>query len=102
MIWAEMDYDSRLAAVAKLAREGNMLSDIATILSTNTDNVRAIAREFSIVIPTHRIGYAVPPADDPGIGGGGFSAARMASWRRATDGARDTLALHRNVAVSFP
>lgn len=95
MIWATMDYDERLAKVAKLARDGNGLTTIARVLSTSNAEVWKMAVEHSVVIHGARPGHAVPDADDRGVMGSDPHGSRYEAWRRATEGARRTLEQHR-------
>ena len=97
MIWARMDYDSRLAVIAQLARDDNSVTTIARVLSTSNENIWAMAREHSVYIHTTRPGHAVPDPDDGGMGGGDPFARKLAAWRRATQGARETLMANENI-----
>jgi len=89
-MWAEMDYDDRLAAIVKLARDGNTLQIIARVLGTSNVKVWQMVIDHSVIMPAGRPGHAVPDEDDEGIGGGDQYARKFANWLRASEGARRT------------
>lgn len=96
MMWAEMDYDERLAAIVKLARDGNTLTVIARVLSTSNENIWRMCIDHSVVIHGARPGHAVPDQDDEGFGGGDPHRRRYEAWSRAVNGARETLLANEN------
>lgn len=98
MMWAEMDYDERLAAIVKLARDGNTLTIIARVLGTSNTAVWQMVIDHSVVMPAGRPGHAVPDDEDEGIGGGDPYTRKFANWLKASEGARLTRLENENAA----
>lgn len=90
MIWAEMDDEDQVAAVVRLARDGNSVPVIARVLGTSNSTVQLVVREYGVVIHSMMLRHASPAQSDRGYRASDAHSMKMEAWRRATEGARQT------------
>lgn len=91
MIWAEMEEEVRVAAIVRLARDGNSAREIARVLGTSNASVSRLIQEYGVVIHSLGLSHPSPEQDDSGLACDDPHKQRLANWERARAGARMTL-----------